>query len=214
MGEIFLLAVGIAASPFPVVPAILLLFTVRPRATSLAFLGSWFGGIAAATGVFVLLADVVGSSTDSPTWLSWVRLVLGAGLVVYGVVQWIGRKASDELPGWMRSIQDATPAKAGRLALVLSVVNPKVVLLAAAGGLDIGGAGLTAAGAFGTTVAFTVVASVSVAVPVLMFALLGARVLPPLEKAKDWMTLNNAAVMAIVTTLIGTVLLKNGLTVL
>jgi threonine/homoserine/homoserine lactone efflux protein len=114
----------------------------------------------------------------------------------------------------MQSIQDATPAKAVRLALLLTLANPKVVLLAAAGGLDIGATDLSAAGELFTTVAFAVVASVSVAVPVLMFALLGARVLPPLEKAKDWLTLNNAAVMAIVTTLIGTVLLKNGLTVL
>jgi len=214
MGETLLLAVGIAASPFPVIPAILLLFTVRPRAASLAFLGGWFGGIAAATGAFVLLADIVGSSTDPPTWLSWVRLVLGAGLVIYGVTQWMGRKASDELPSWMQSIQDATPASAVRLALLLTLANPKVVLLAAAGGLDIGTTDLSAAGELFTTVAFAVVASVSVAVPVVMFALLGARVLPPLEKARDWLTLNNAAVMAIVITVIGSVLLKNGLTVL
>jgi arginine exporter protein ArgO len=214
MGETFVIAVGIAASPFPVIPAILLLFTVQPRATSLAFLGGWFGGVAAATGVFVLLAEVVGSSTGSQTWLSWVRLVLGVVLVAYGVIEWMRRKVSDELPSWMQSIQDATPAKAVRLALLLSVANPKVILLAAAGGLDIGAADLTGAGAFAAILAFTVVASVSVAVPVLMFALLGARVLPPLENAKEWLTLNNAAIMAIVITVIGTVLLKDGLTVL
>lgn len=67
-GEIFGLALAIAASPFPVIPAILLLFTTRPRATSLAFLGGWVAGIAAVTGVFASLADVIGSSGDAPTW--------------------------------------------------------------------------------------------------------------------------------------------------
>lgn len=212
MGEVFALALGIAASTFPVIPAILLLFTVHPRSTSLAFLGGWLGGIAAATGVFVLLADVVGSGAESPTWLSWVRILVGAVLLVYGVNEWISRHASEELPGWMQSIQDATPARAVRLALVLSVANPKVVLLAAAAGLDIGTADLAPAGTLATTVAFTLLASVSVAAPVLAFALVGARVLPPLEKAKDWLVRNNAAVMATVIIVIGLVLLKNGVT--
>jgi threonine/homoserine/homoserine lactone efflux protein len=211
LGEIFGLALAIAASPFPVIPAILLLFTTRPRATSLAFLGGWFVGIGAVTGAFAFLADVVGSSGDSPTWLSWVRVVLGAVLVVYGVRQWTSRGASDELPGWMRSIQDATPAKGVRLALLLSVANPKVVLLAAAAGLDIGAANATAAGVVLTAVLFTMVASISVAAPVLTYAVIGDRVLPPLEKAKDWLTRHNAAIMAVVISVIGLVLLKNGL---
>lgn len=212
MGETFALALGIALSPFPVIPAILLLFAAQPRATSLAFLGGWLGGVAAATGVFVLLADVVGSGGESPTWLPWVRILVGAVLLVYGVNEWIAMHASDDLPGWMQSIQDATPARAVRLALLLSVANPKVVLLAAAAGLDIGTADLTPAGTIATTVAFTLLASVSVAAPVLMFALVGARVLPPLEKAKDWLVRNNAAVMAVVIIVIGLVLLKNGVT--
>jgi threonine/homoserine/homoserine lactone efflux protein len=210
MGETFALAVAIAASPFPVIPAILLLFTARPRATSLAFLGGWLGGIAAATGVLVLLSDVVGSGGESPTWLSWVRILAGAVLLAYGVKEWVARHASDDLPGWMQSVQDATPARAVRLALLLSVANPKIVLLAAAAGLDIGTADLTPAGTVATTVAFTLLASVSVAAPVLAFALVGARVLPPLEKARDWLVRNNAAVMAVVVSVIGLVLLKNG----
>jgi threonine/homoserine/homoserine lactone efflux protein len=211
VGEIFGLALAIAASPFPVIPAILLLFTTRPRATSLAFLGGWLAGIGAVTGAFALLADVVGSSGDSPIWLSWVRVVIGATLVAYGVRQWIARGASDQPPGWMGSIQEATPAKGVRLALLLSVANPKVLLLAAAAGLDIGAAKATAAGVVLTAVLFTMVASISVAVPVLTYAVVGDRVLPPLEKAKDWLTRNNAAVMAVVITVIGLALLKNGL---
>jgi threonine/homoserine/homoserine lactone efflux protein len=60
------------------------------------------------------------------------------------------------------SIQDATPAKGVRLAVLLSVANPKVVLLAAAAGLDIGAAKATAAGVVLTAVLFTMVASISV----------------------------------------------------
>jgi threonine/homoserine/homoserine lactone efflux protein len=210
MGEVVGLAVGIAASPFPVIPAILLLFTARPRPTSMAFLGAWFGGIALVTGTFTLLADVLVTGTGSPTWLSWVRILGGGALVIYGVRQWVSREASHEPPRWMRSIEEASPVTAVRLALLLSVANPKVLLLAAAAGLDIGAADEAAAGVVGVVLLFAAVASISVAVPVVAYAVGGDRVLPPLERAKGWLLRNNAAVMAVVVTVIGLVLLKNG----
>jgi len=211
MGEVLGLAVGIAASPFPVIPAILLLFTARPRPTSLAFLGAWFGGIAVVTGLFTLLAGVLDTGGGSPTWLSWVRIVAGAALAGYGIRGWLTRHASAEPPAWMRSIEEAGPAAAVRLALLLSVANPKVLLLAAAAGLDIGAAELTPAGGVAVVLLFTAVASLSVAVPVTLYAVAGDRVLPPLARAKGWLLRNNAAVMAVVVTVIGLVLLKNGL---
>ena len=66
MGEVLPLAIGIAASPFPVIPAILLLFTGRPRAAAWAFLAGWLVGIGASTTVFVLLAEVVDRSAATP----------------------------------------------------------------------------------------------------------------------------------------------------
>lgn len=214
MLEILVLALGIALSPFPVVPAILLLFTARPRPTSLAFLGGWLAGVGGATVVAVLVAGRLELPGASPTWLSWARAVLGAGLVVVGVRRWLSRGDVTEPPAWIRTLQDATPATATRLALVLSVANPKVVLLAVAAGLDIAAADVGAAGVVGGVVLFTVVASLGVAVPVLGYAVRGDAFLPPLERAKDWLLRNTAAVMAVVLVLLGLLLLKNGVSAL
>ena len=112
----------------------------------------------------------------------------------------------------MRSISTATPAAGFRLALLLSVANPKVLLLAAAGGLVIGSDDFTARGDVLAVLAFTLVASVSVAVPVLAYTLLGDRVLQPLGVARDWLVRNNAAVMAVVLVVIGLLLLQKGIT--
>jgi len=214
MREVGALALGIAASPFPVIPAILLLFTARPRPTSLAFLGGWFGGIGSVVGVFVVLAELLDPGGDPPTWLSWVRIAAGIALVGYGLRRWVTRRASAEMPGWVRSIQDATPRTAARLALLLSAANPKVMLLAAAAGLEIGDADLTTAGAVVAAGAFTIVASMSVAIPVIAYAVKGDSVLPPLEQAKVWLLRHNAMIMAIVLTVIGLVVLSNGVTAL
>jgi threonine/homoserine/homoserine lactone efflux protein len=212
MTEVIALALGIALSPFPVVPAILLLFTERPRPTSLAFLATWWVGIAVPTATATAFAEAVNPTGASPTWLSWLRIVAGIALVAYGATKWRGRGAADDQPAWMRSLQDSTPRRAATLALLLSVANPKVVLLAVAAGLEIGSSGLTAAGDAVAVLGFTVLATMSVTVPVLAYALMGERVLPPLARAKDWLMTHNAAVMAVVLFLIGLVLITNGLT--
>jgi len=210
IAEVLPLALGIAASPFPIIPVILLLFTPRPLAASGAFLAGWVLGIATATAVFIGLANLVRAFDEPPAWASWARIVLGLGLLVWGVREWVGRHDSDEAPAWMQSIEGATPAKAVRLALLLSVANPKIVLLAAAAGLAIGAAELSSAGTLGAAAVFTGLAATTVALPVLLYALLGARMLTPLASARDWLVANNAAVMAVVVLVIGALLVARG----
>ena len=55
--EALLAAVAIAASPFAVVPAVLLLFAARPRPCSAGFAAGWAAGVGAVTLLAVLLAD-------------------------------------------------------------------------------------------------------------------------------------------------------------
>ena len=211
MLETLPLALAIAASPFPIIPAILLLFTARPRPTSSAFLVGWLLGILASTTVFVLLSEVIESTEGSPVWVSWVRLVLGAALVVYGVQQWLARGSKTEAPAWMRSLETATPSSSFRLALLLSGVNPKVVLIAAAAGLAIGSGDLHGWAEVMAVLVFTAVAALSVAVPVLGYAVLGEPVLRPLGVVKDWLTAHNAAVMAVVLVVLGIALAAKGI---
>lgn len=211
LGDVVPIALGIAASPFPIIPAILLLFTRRARATSSSFLLGWVVGILVVTGAFALLSEVLDTSDQPSAWAYWARIVLGAVLVVLGVRQWLGRRAKDSTPQWMQSIADATPGTALRLGLVLSAANPKIMLLAAAGGLAIGSSELDGAGVVLAVALFTAVAASTVAIPVLLYLVLGERILGPLGVARDWLQANNAAVMAVVIVVIGLLLLVKGL---
>ncbi len=211
LGDVLPFAIGIAASPFPIIPAILLLFTPRAAAASRAFLAGWFGGVAVATALFAGLAGIIEQPEAPPTWASWTRIVLGAALVALGVRQWLGRRAAKDTPGWMRSIETATPATAARLAVLLSLANPKIILLAAGAGLSIGAGGLGTGVQVVVVAVFAVLASTTVAAPVVLYAVRGEKVLGPLSRAKDWLQANNAAVMAVVFIVLGALLASKGL---
>ena len=134
--ELAAIALAIAASPFPIIPAILLLFTPRPRTTTGGFLLGWVLGIIVATTAFAAVMALVEPRDETPAWVSWTRISLGVLLILVGVWQWATRRAKESAPAWMKAINDATPASALRLGLLLSGANPKVLLLTAAGGLE------------------------------------------------------------------------------
>ena len=205
------LAIAIAASPFTIIPAILLLFTARAKATSLAFLAAWVLALAVGVTAFVLLASAIEGFEETPTWLAWTRIVLGGVLIVLGIRQWLGRRTPKPTPAWMQRIESATPRRALRLAVVLAYANPKVLLLTAAAGLSIGAAELDSGRTAFAIAVFTAVAAISVAVPVLLYAVLGERMLGPLTRMRDWLERNNAVVMSIVMVVIGVMVLVEGI---
>jgi len=205
------LVVGIAASPFPVIPVILLLLTPRATANAAAFLGGWAGGILTGTVAFVLLESVIERLDEPPTWLSWTRVALGTALVVLGARQWLSRAKEQPAPAWMQSLESATPRSAGRLGLLLSLANPKILLFCAAAGMTIGASATSAPETVLGAVLFALAASVSVAVPFAAHLVLGDRATAPLQRANTWLTVHNATVMAVVLLVIGALVLVKGL---
>jgi threonine/homoserine/homoserine lactone efflux protein len=203
-------AIGIAASPFPVIPAILLLLTPRATANAASFLGGWAAGVLVATTAFVLLESVIELAEDTPTWVSWARVALGLALVVLGVRQWLSRREEQPAPAWMQSLESASPGSAARLGIFLSLANPKILLFCAAAGLGIGASSVTGVSAGVTVVLFALAASVSVALPLLAHLVLGDRATTPLRQANDWLSEHNATVMALVLLVIGALVLSKG----
>ena len=91
MGEALAAAIGIALSPFAIIPAVLLLFTVTPIKSALSFASGWFLGVGVVTVAAVLLADAM-TLPDSPSReVSWLRVAVGVGLIVLGLEKFIRR---------------------------------------------------------------------------------------------------------------------------
>ncbi|BCI51257.1 membrane protein [Mycolicibacterium litorale] len=208
--ELIPLALVIALSPLSVIPAVLMLQTPRPRPTALAFMAGWLIGLGALTAIFVAVSGALGGFDKPPSWASWLRIVVGAALIVFGLVRFARRKASAHQPKWLRNMTTLGPGKAAGTAAALTVANPKVLFICVAAGLAIGSAGLGTA-VWAAVVYFAVVAGCTVAVPILAYAVSGDRLDPALARLKDWMERNHATLMAVILVVIGVLVLYKGI---
>ncbi|MFD3429784.1 GAP family protein [Nocardia fluminea] len=211
IGGLLPLAVGVAISPIPIIAAILMILSKNAGGTAKSFAVGWVAGILVVTGVMTLLAGTLGGTDSEPsTGASIVKIILGVALVVLAVIQWQERSQT-EVPGWMKAIDTLTPVKALGLGALLSGVNPKNLLLCVSAGVAIGAGGLSAGGDLIAIVVFTLLASVTVLAVVLGYMLAADRLGPMLDSLRQWLQLNNHAVMAIVLLIMGAVVVGKGI---
>ncbi len=87
------LAVGIAVSPIPVIAVVLMLTSRRAKVNGLAFVVGWLIGLGIVGAIVLSLAGPAGASkSGSPaTWVSWVKIALGALLLLVAFRQFRGR---------------------------------------------------------------------------------------------------------------------------
>ncbi|MEU6250134.1 GAP family protein [Glycomyces sp. NPDC047010] len=217
LGDVLSPAIGIALSPIPIIAAILMLLSPRAGRTAPAFAAGWTGGIlvvALAVMLFVPASAASGQGGGG-TAVAVVKLALGALFLVMALGQWRKRpKPGDtpELPKWMSGVDRMRPGPAFAIGAGLSALNPKNLPLALAAGLSLARA--DGAAQIGALIAFTLLASCSVLVPVAVYLCLRDRIREPLARLKDWLTRENAAVMFTVLLVLGTVLIGKGLAAL
>lgn len=209
--ELIPLAMVVALSPLSIIPAVLVLHTPRPRPTGLSFLAGWILGLAALTAIFVAISGLFGRLDEPPTWASWLRIVIGAALIAFGVYRYLTRAKSDHSPKWMASLSKLTPVRAGAAGLALTVVNPKVLFICVAAGLAIGSAGLGQPGVWAAGLYFVVAAGSTVALPILAYAVSGERLDPALARLKEWMERNHHVLVAAILVVIGLLVLYKGI---
>jgi threonine/homoserine/homoserine lactone efflux protein len=215
IGQSLPVAVGVLISPLPIVAVVLMLVSRRAKVNATAFLLGWFLSVAV---VALVVAVLVGSaSTDDggpPAWAAWVKVVLGILLVLLAVRQWRGRPRAGvepETPKWMQAIDAFTPVRAFGLAVLLSAVNPKNLLLVVSGGAAIAGASSDTSDQVVAAIVFAVVASIGVGTPVVIDVAMGQRAAAVLDELKGWMVQNNAVIMAVLLLVIGAKMLGDGI---
>ena len=216
IGSTLPLAVGVALSPVPIIAVVLMLTSRRARSNGLAFVIGWLIGLAVIGAIVLSVAGPAGASkSGSPaTWVSWVKIVLGAALLLVAVRQFRGRpKDSDEaaLPKWMASIDTMKPLTVLGLAALLGGVNPKNLLLAVSAGASIAQTGISGADQAIAYAIFALIGTIGVGTPVVIYFALGERSATMLATLKDWMGRHNAVIISVLCLVIGVKLIGDAI---
>ncbi|QNJ90773.1 GAP family protein [Mycolicibacterium fluoranthenivorans] len=202
------LALVIAVSPASVVPAILMLHTPRPLAAGWAFAVGWMLSVAATTWIFV---EVAGQLPDAdgppPPWIRPATMMLAVILILAGLVTWMRRGRSERAPVWLRTLDLVTAPRALAAAPVLAAVNPKVLSACAAAGFSIGATTQTRLAQWGDVTGFALLASATVIVPVLSYAIWREHMSEPLRRLRVALERHNATILAVVLVAVGLMLL-------
>jgi threonine/homoserine/homoserine lactone efflux protein len=219
IGQVLSFGVGVALSPVPIIAVVLMLATPRGRVNGLAFLAGWVVGLVV-VGTVVLLAASGGDASEAGApadWVSILKLVLGVLLIGLAVKQWRGRPRGDEvpeLPTWMKTVDTFTPTRSAGIAVALSAVNPKNLILTVGAAAAIAQTGAGAGGQAVALAVFVVLGTLGVGVPVAISVFMGERSTRLLRELHDWMARENATIMAVVCLVIGAKLIGDAITAL
>jgi threonine/homoserine/homoserine lactone efflux protein len=219
IGQVLSLAVGVALSPVPIIAVVLMLGTPRARANGPAFVLGWIVGLAIVGTLVLVAAGSANASEDAEpaNWVGVLKLVLGGLLLYLAFKQWRGRPrggAQAAEPKWMQAIDTFTPMRAFAIAIALSAVNPKNLLLTVGAATAIAQTGAATGDQAVALAVFVFVATLGAAVPVAIYFLLGARATRILGDLESWMSANGAAIMAVLCLVIGAKLIGDAISVL
>ncbi|OBK41239.1 hypothetical protein A5658_19135 [Mycobacterium sp. 1245111.1] len=203
-----------ALSPIPVVIAlVILIHNDRPRASSIAYLAGRATALTASalavTGASSLLAGA--THRHLPSWTKFGAATIGAAMIVAGFRTWRRRRrASTTDPGWHRHLGGIRPPTSAAIGLLPPLLNPKVLAASAAAGTQITALGSPAAiiTALGCYVA---VATSTVAAPVLIYLLAGARIDHRLERVRGVIAARQHETTAVTLMTIGAAIIIYGL---
>ncbi len=218
IAEVVPAAIGVVlVNPMPVMAVIVMLFSPRASATAPAFVLGWVLGMVGVFGVLLFVIapeNIVGDSRDPSTLALVVKIVIGLALLRLAWRNWRGHSSPDkaqELPGWIASLESASPWTALGLGAFFSGLNPKNLAFILAAAVAIAQAELTAGEKFIPVAIYILLASCGVAAPVIWHAVDREGASATLAVWRSWLSANYALVMAIVLFLFGVVLVSQGI---
>ncbi|MFN8665039.1 MAG: GAP family protein [Thermomicrobiales bacterium] len=217
LSDVVPIAFGLAmVNPLPIMAVILLLFSPRAVAVVPAFLVGWLGGLLVFGSVliFVVPAErLVGTERDPSTLASVVRIVLGIALLWLAARKWMTRPKGDEtpkLPGWVTSLESASPASALGIGAALAGLNPKNVVFSISAAVAIAEWQLANSENAVLLIVYAVIGSLGVLIPAIWRAVGGESAGATLQEWRLWLSRNYNALMGIVFLIFGVLVVSKG----
>ncbi|GAB2536496.1 GAP family protein [Nocardia heshunensis] len=216
-GQILSHAVGVAISPLALIAIILILASPRGRTNALAFVAGWVATVTVVLLAVVTLGEAAGAHQRDggpATWVSWFRLVFGLLLLLMALRQlkihnaW---ESGGELPPQLRRLDEFRPGRCAALGAILVLSNPKNVIQMAVGGVTVAEGDTSALASTVAVVAFIVIASLGVLVPLGVHYFGGGTAHATLDRWRQWTVRNHAGIMSVLFLVLGAKSLGDGI---
>ena len=182
-------AVAVDISPLAISAVILMLFSRRARTNGPLFLLGWALALTILFGVAYVLADQgnVATSGGASDAVAWGKIVVGVLFLLLAARQYRSRPApgaEPEMPKWMAGIDAFTSVKAFGIGLLMAGLSPVHLLLTISAAVALAQLGLSTGDAVGSTIVFVVVASLTIAGPVVYYLFGGRPRRPPSTRSR------------------------------
>ncbi len=208
------MALGIAASPSPVLALLILLMTRRASSNALYFLAGWFTGLLLVGMITLfgsgLLQITPGSSDGSGT----IRIILGVLFLLLAVLiaRQIPRKGQDpDPPAWLEKLDNFRFPQSFAFGFFFAVPNLKNASLVVTGITGILPYELEPAAGVIILLLFCLIASAGVLVPPAIYLLFGKRAATVFGIMKQWLIRYRALILFLILMVFGVLWLVQGL---
>ncbi len=205
-------ALVVALSPIPAIIAlVLLIHNNQPRASSIAYLL----GRLTALAMMVLASYSIPQPSDAlhrpfPHWVRWMTVAIGAAFVTAGALLLKRHQPSKPTSLWHNRIGGISPRASAALGLLPAFANPKVVAASIAANAEIRALPSTSGNAI-ALICYLALATSTVAAPIFIYLLLGARIDPKLERLRQRIQRHHNATIATTLIIIGVTVMLYGL---
>ena len=214
--DILPMAAGIALSPIPIAAVVSILLATDSQKAS-AFLLGWATGILA-IGLLVLFIPGLRMLNGDPTSMAgWLRIFLGGFLLLVALLKWKKRPSPQvyvEEPKFLTKIDSYNGWKTLILGVTMSTLNPKSLVLVSASAMTIYESKIVGQEKASVLLIFTVIASLSVAVPIVLTWAQPEKAQKILEDLKNWLIANNMAVTVALLVVFALIIAGNGLKII
>jgi hypothetical protein len=211
------IGLGVALSSVPITAILIFLGSTRARQSAPAFVIGYGLGLAIVTFLFAVGVAALPSGRRGPQdeVVGVVEIVLGVGLVGYGIWMIAHQKRQERPPGSSRlkRLETLGPIPAAGVGLVLNI-RPKSLVLAVAAGIALGSSGF---GPAGLTIAFLIYLAIglsSVVVPLIVYFRSSGKAVEEIARGRRWITRNGRVVTVVVVLMLGAVLIGAGIATL
>lgn len=207
------LAFGIAASPLPVIAIVILLMTPKALSNSYSFLLGWFIGLNLVGWIILMSHQIYTTDGHSSSLAGWFRIILGSVFLVTsfffaGKIPKKGTNVSP--PGWQHKVDSFGAGHSIAIGFTFSGLNFKNATLMIAASSSIGSFNLLVSQEFVVLILFSIIASIGVLVPIVIFYLFRTKTEYYYGIIKNWLIQYRVAILFVVLIIFGSLLIYRG----